>query len=210
MKSERTILITGFDPFGGESVNPSWEAVRQLPDSIFGVRIIKLMIPTVAYKSIDILTKAIEEYGAELAVSVGQAGGRASICLESVAYNENDFKIPDNEGNLLRGIPVIPGSQDGYPSTLDLEAMGKVLLHADIPCKISEDAGRFVCNHLFYGVCDYIKRNNLSTRYGFIHVPYLPEQAEKKGKAESMSLSLITRALSLMLEAYVLSENSLL
>ena len=88
--------------------------------------------------------------------------------------------------------------------------MGKVLLHADIPCKISEDAGRFVCNHLFYGVCDYIKRNNLSTRYGFIHVPYLPEQAEKKGRAESMSLSLITRALSLMLEAYVLSENSLL
>ena len=199
MEKVRTILVTGFDPFGGEPVNPAWEAVKRLPNSVGNCQIVKKMIPTVASKAIAETIAAIEESNAFCCVSIGQAGGRSKVSIERVAVNKDEFKIPDNEGNVLTGCKVVDDGPDEYFSTLPIDKIHETLLEKDIPSEISNSAGLFVCNHLFYGVRHYVENTGKNILSGFIHVPYLPEQAKKNGKDSFMPLEEIVEALEVAL-----------
>ena len=146
------ILVTGFDPFGGESINPAIESVKRLPDSIGENRIIKLEIPTVAKKSISKIEEAIIEHDPDIILSVGQAGGRSDITVERVGINIDDFRIKDNEGNQFIDEPVFKDGESAYFSYLPIKAMVENIISKGIPASVSNTAGTFVCNHVLYGV----------------------------------------------------------
>ena len=196
------ILVTGFEPFGGEKVNPSYEAVKLLPDRIGDAEIIKMEIPTVRRKSIEVLTEKIEEVWPDAVVSVGQSGGAEGIKVERVAINIDDYRIPDNEGNQPADEPVYHGGPNAYFSTLPIKKMRDAIQAKDILAVISDSAGTFVCNHVFYGIrhlCEtkYRDKNIIS---GFIHVPFIPEQTKEKPSVPAMKLDDIVAGLTAALE----------
>ncbi|MDP9801035.1 pyroglutamyl-peptidase [Arcanobacterium wilhelmae] len=145
------ILITGFDPFDGEPINPAWEAVRRLPAEISGARIITAQVPTVFGEAIERTRELIAFHRPSAVVNVGQAGGRTAITVERVAINIDDARIPDNAGHSPIDQPVIPGGPAAYFSTLPVKAMVAVIRAAGLPAALSNTAGTFVCNHLMYG-----------------------------------------------------------
>jgi pyroglutamyl-peptidase len=183
------VLVTGFDPFGGETVNPAIEAVKRLPDRIAGADIVKLEIPTVLYKSLQKIDTAIIKYDPDIIVSVGQAGGRSDITVERIGINCNDCRIPDNEGNKSVDEPVYRDGPDAYFSTLPIKAMVKSIQTAGIPASISDTAGTFICNHVLYGVCYLCEHKYPEKKSGFIHIPYMPSQTVERRNIPSMSLS---------------------
>lgn len=195
------LLLTAFDPFGGESINPAWEAADQLPDEIDGAEILKLTVPTVFGKSIDIVTAAMERLQPDVVLCVGQAGGRAAITVERVAINCMDAAIPDNEGNQPSEEPVRKDGPAAYFSTLPIRKMTEAIQAEGIPAAISNSAGTFVCNQLMYGVLDYAGQQETRCpgkriRAGFLHVPYIPVQAAvKKDPPPSMALDDMVRGL---------------
>lgn len=199
------ILLTGFDPFGGEKMNPALQAVRltQAPD---GITLIKLEVPTVFGKSLSCVTDAIERYHPDSVVCVGQAGGRSAVTPERVAINIMDATIADNEGTVPVDQPVIPGGDAAIFSTLPIKAMVAAMERSGIPAAVSNSAGTFVCNQLMYGVLDYCRRNCPSTTAGFIHVPFLPEQTVDRPQYPSLSLPRIVTALEAALTALFPSE----
>ena len=139
------ILVTGFEPFGGERVNPSIEAVKMLPGQIAGAEIIKLEIPTVCRKSLEIIGQAIEREDPDVVLSVGQAGGRSGISVERVGINVDDFRIPDNEGNQIIDEPIFPEGPAAYFVNVPVKAMVRRILDRGIPASVSNTAGTFVC-----------------------------------------------------------------
>ena len=145
------ILVTGFDPFGGEPINPAIESVKKLPDNIAGAEIIKLEIPTVKKKSIEKIEKAIEEHNPDVILSIGQAGGRFDISIERIGINLDDFRIPDNEGNQTIDEPIFPDGENAYLVNLPVKAMVKNVQKNEIPASVSYTAGTFVCNHVLEG-----------------------------------------------------------
>ena len=185
------LLITGFDPFGGETVNPSWEAVSRLPDSVGHYRLTKLQIPTVFGLAADTVLAAAQD-GPDVILCVGQAGGRDAVTPERIAVNMASAGIPDNSGNQPVEAPILPGGPDGIFSTVPVAAMAAAITAAGLPGKISNTAGTFVCNDTLYRLLTHFARTG--TRVGFVHVPWLPEQA-KEG-APSMTLAEITAALT--------------
>ena len=186
------LLITGFDPFGGETVNPAWEAVSRLPDTIGDYRLTKLQIPTIFRTAAQtVLTAAVAD-APDVILCVGQAGGRAEVTPERIAINLMDAKNPDNAGNLPAEQPVLPGAPDGVFSTVPVRAMADAIVSAGLPGKVSNTAGTFVCNDTLYRLLHHY--TNSQTRVGFIHVPWLPQQA-KEG-APCMSLADILAALT--------------
>lgn len=197
------ILITGFDPFGGEKVNPSYEAVKLLPDKINGATIIKRQIPTVFRKSIEEIEKLIEEANPNIVISVGQAGGRAEVNIERVAINIDDARIKDNEGNQPIDEVIFEDGENAYFSNLPIKAMVEKIKEGGIPACISNSAGTFVCNHIMYGLLYLIDKKYPHIKGGFIHVPYLPEQVVDKRNMPSMSLDNIKKALILAIEAII-------
>lgn len=201
------ILVTGFDPFGGEKINPSYEAVKRLPDMIDDAEIIKMEIPTVMGKSVDVLSEKIEEIWPDAVVSVGQAGGANAIRVERIAVNLDDYRIPDNEGNQPVDMPIYVGGPNAYFSTLPIKEMRDALENRGIAAEISNSAGLFVCNHVFYSV-----RHLCETKYagkgiisGFIHVPFVPEQTKDKPDVPAMELDDIVNGLTAALEVIVKS-----
>lgn len=190
-----TILVTGFDPFGGEAVNPAYEAVKQLPDTIEGHDVIKLEIPTVFGKSGQTLVAALEKYQPELVLCVGQAGGRTDLSFEKVAINFMEARIPDNEGKQPFNQPVISDGATAYFTNLPIKAMAKAVRESGIPSSISYTAGTFVCNELMYHLLHWIDTHNASVRGGFVHVPFAPEQAAQKSGVASMSIDMISQGL---------------
>lgn len=202
-------LITGFDPFNGEKINPAFQAIKGLPDFISDFQIIKLEIPTVFNKSIDILKNAINDHNPDIIICVGQAGGRFDITPEYVAINLDEARIPDNEGNKPSGKPIIDSGENAYFTTLPVKAISKELKESNIPTKISYTAGTFVCNHLFYGLMHIISTSHPNIKGGFIHVPYLPEQVIEKGNQPYMSLDMITEGLTLALKATIEHEEDI-
>ncbi|NLW42383.1 MAG: pyroglutamyl-peptidase I [Tissierellia bacterium] len=197
------ILVTGFDPFGGESTNPSWEAVKLLPDNINGAEIIKMEIPTVFSKAGNLVIEKIEELNPDAVISIGQAGGRATITPEFIGINFVNARIPDNEGEEPIG-NISEYGIDGIFSTLPVERMVERMKEENIPASISYTAGNFVCNHVLYSVLEYIKTNKLNTRSGFIHVPYIPSQVlDKPSNTPSMDLNLIVQGLKVSIEEVV-------
>ena len=184
------ILLTGFEPFDGEAINPAWEAVKRLSrEGIEGIEIICKQVPTVFGISISQAITATDLHQPDIVIAVGQAGGRSAISIERVALNVNDAGIPDNENNQPLDTPVLEGAPAAYFSTLPIKAMVEAIRQAGIPASISNTAGTFVCNHLMYGILHHIAENQLPIQAGFIHLPYLPEQAVNHRGAPSMGLS---------------------
>ena len=186
------LLITGFDPFGGETVNPSWEAVSRLPDVIGGYHLTKLQIPTVFGLAADTVLAAARADAPDVILCVGQAGGRDAVTPERIAINMASARIADNAGNQPAETSVIPGGPDGIFSTVPVLSMADAITAAGLPGKISNTAGTFVCNDTLYRLLHHYA--GTGTRAGFIHVPYLPDQA-KEG-VSSMTLTDIIAALT--------------
>lgn len=186
------LLITGFDPFGGETVNPSWEAVSRLPDSIGDYRLTKLQIPTVFSLAARTVLDAAGEDTPDVILCIGQAGGRDAVTPERVAINMASATIADNAGITLSEEPILPGSPDGIFSTVPVARMAEAIREAGLPGKISNTAGTFVCNDTLYRLLHHFA--GTGTRVGFIHVPYLPQQA--KDGAPSMTQDAIIAALT--------------
>lgn len=197
------ILVTGFDPFGGESINPAIESVKRLPEVIGGAQIVKLEIPTVVHKSLAVIREAILKEDPDMILSIGQAGGRAEITVERVGINVDDCRICDNEGNQPVDEPIYADGPDAYFVTLPIKAMVKAMQDAGIPASVSNSAGTFVCNHVTYGVRYLIEKEFPGKRSGFIHIPYLPSQAASKKAMPSMELDTIVRGLTAAIEAMI-------
>lgn len=203
------ILITGFDPFGGEKINPAWEAVKLMRDNYEGAELIKLQIPTVFKKSVELVHQKMKEIDPDVVISVGQAGGRNNMTVERVAINVMDGTISDNEGFTPIDEPNFADGDVGYFSSLPIKAMVKKMNDAGFPATISETAGTYVCNHVMYGVLYYINREFPNTRGGFIHVPFIPEQVIDKPKFPSMALKDIAKCLELCVEAAIENKKDI-
>ena len=199
------ILLTGFDPFGGEPVNPAEEAVKMVSDNINGAEVIKITIPTVRTKSVKAIEEAIEAHNPDIVISVGQAGGRFDITPERVAINIDDFRIKDNEGNQPTDEIIQEDGQAAYFSNLPVKAMVKHMNDNNIPATLSNTAGTFVCNHILYQLGYIADKYYNDLKFGFIHVPYTPEQVVNKPEQPSMSIENIAKGLETAISA--INEN---
>ena len=201
------ILVTGFDPFGGEKINPALETIKRLPDTILGAQIIKLEIPTVVGKSLAKIKEAVEKENPDVVLSIGQAGGRSEITVERIGINIDDCRIPDNEGNQPIDEPVIKGGPAAYFVTVPIKAIVENIKANKIPASISNTAGTFICNHVCYGVAHLAAARTAAgkpMKSGFIHIPFLPEQViGKPAFTPSMSLETIVSGITHALEAIV-------
>lgn len=173
---EKILLITGFDPFGGAFVNPAWQAVQLLPDTVGNYRLHKLPIPTVFGKAADRVIRQAEELHADVILCIGQAGGRDAVTPERIAVNIRDAKIADNEGNQPQGEFCVPGGPAAYFATVPVAQMAQAIRGTGIRSAVSNSAGAFVCNDTLY--CLLHRYDGTQVRVGFIHVPYAPEQGE--------------------------------
>ncbi|PHM69593.1 pyroglutamyl-peptidase I [Xenorhabdus kozodoii] len=206
----KTILVTAFEPFGGETLNSSWEAVRPLQGcQIAEANIEVCQLPCVFDTSLKHLYATIEHVKPEIVIAVGEAGNRSNISVERVAININDARIPDNAGKQPVDTPVIIGGPTAYFATLPIKAIVDELKRVGIPAKVSQTAGTFVCNHVMYGLLHYLTQHAPAVRSGFIHVPYLPEQATKYSDAPSMAVEMITVALKIAIESALRNENDI-
>jgi len=195
------VLITGFDPFGGESINPAWEAVKAMKDNVDGIEVIKLQIPTVFKKSAEKLFAGIDEHKPDVVICIGQAGGRYDMSVERVAINMDDGRIPDNEGYQPIDTPVYEDGENAYFATLPIKGIVEEIKSAKIPASVSNTAGTYVCNHIIYSLLYYISKNNLDIKGGFIHVPYITEQVVDKKNMPYMEVATITKALECAVQA---------
>jgi len=200
------VLITGFDPFGGEKINPAWEAVKLLPNKIEKIEIIKLQVPTVFRKSVEVLLEGIEKSKPDVVLCVGQAGGRFDLTIERVAINIDDARIKDNEENQPIDEPIYRDGENAYFTTLPIKAMVEKAKSFGVPASVSNTAGTFVCNHIIYSLLYHIEKEKVAKKGGFIHVPYIPEQVLTKKNAPFMSLDMIAKGI----EGFILAirENS--
>lgn len=203
------ILITGFDPFGGEKVNPALEAVKMLPDNIEGAEVYKIEIPTVFRKSLEKIEENILKINPDVVISIGQAGGRFGITPERVAINIDDARIEDNEKNQPIDLPIYEDGEAAYFSNLPVKAIVKEMIENGIPASLSNTAGTFVCNHVMYGVLYLANKKYKNIRAGFIHVPYIPSQVINKPNTPSMALEDIVKGLELSIKAIVLNEKDI-
>ena len=190
----RKLLITGFEPFGGADINPSWEAVRLLPDTLSGFQLHKLRLPVIFGAAADTVLAAAQALCPDVILCVGQAGGRSAVTPERIAVNIRDARIPDNAGNLPQGEFSVEGGAAAYFSTVPVKAMARAIQDAGLPGTVSNSAGTFVCNDLFYTLLHHTA--GTSCRAGFIHVPYLPQQG-----TPSLSLADTVKALSAAISA---------
>ena len=193
-------LVTGFDPFGGDEVNPSSLAVGRLRPSIGDVEVMTAILPTSYAISAKVLMAAIDETRPDIVLCVGQAGGRTDLCLERVGINVQDARIRDNDGNQPIDVPVVAGGPAAYFATLPIKACVAEMRRAGLPAVVSNTAGTFVCNHILYALMDIIRQQPTPMRGGFLHIPYVPEQASRVGGAPSMALDDIVRGIEIILE----------
>lgn len=169
----KKLLISGFEPFGGEKINPSWEAVECLPSEINGYALTKLLLP-VTFGAADILISAAELVAPDVIICIGQAGGRAEITPELVGINLRHASIPDNCGNQPEDEAITPGGAAAYFSTLPVRRMSDAISASGIPSAVSYSAGTYVCNETLYTLLS--RFDGTATRVGFIHIPYSKEQ----------------------------------
>lgn len=207
------ILVTGFDPFNNDTINPAYEAVKKLPNKIKNVEIIKLEIPTSFERSTIVLEKAIKNYKPNIILSIGQAGGRNEITVEKIAINLMEARIKDNDGKQPLNVPIREDGETAYFSNLNVKGIVSYIKENKIPASVSYTAGTFVCNCVMYNILYLINRKYPNIKGGFIHVPFLPEQALLKSPIpSSMSLDNISKAIELAIEAIILNkmDNNLL
>ena len=190
------IIVTGFDPFGGETINPSIECVKALPE-IEGVELIRLELPTVFKESAKRLNEVINEVKPDAVLSVGQAGGRPGITMERIAINVDDARIPDNISQQPIDETIQTKGAAAYFSTLPIKRIVKAIREAGIPVEVSNSAGTFVCNHIMYQALFAATKANKPFKAGFMHIPFIPEQTTDK---PSLPLEESTKALQIAIE----------
>jgi len=200
------VLVTGFDPFGGESINPAWEAVKVIKDEIAGAEVVKMQIPTVVGKSIAKIHDKMVEINPDIVIAVGQAGGRFGVTPERIAINVTDARIPDNEGNQPIDEPIFADGDAAYFSNLPVKAMVQAIKDAGYPSVLSNTAGTYICNHVMYGILYYIQKEFPNARGGFIHVPFAASQVVNKPNTASMAIADITASIEAAIKAAV--ENA--
>ncbi len=181
------ILVTGFDPFGKDKINPALEAIKELPSEINGHEVITLEVPTVGFKSLEVIEEGIKKYDPDIVLSIGQAAGRFDITVERVGINLDDYRIPDNDGNQFIDSKIFEDAPDAYIVKLPVKKMVENIKANGIPASVSMTAGTFVCNHVLFGVSHILATKYKGKRNGFIHIPCLPEQAVDKRNMPSMS-----------------------
>ena len=203
------VLVTGFQPFGKETMNPSFEAVRMLPDEIAGVQIVKEEIPVVFRKGGQAVHEAVRRENPDIVILVGQAGGRAAMTVERVAINCEDCPsgFPDNEGNAPQDEKIYADGPDAYFATIPIKAMVKKMIDNGVPASVSNTAGTYVCNDLMYHLLYQLAHEFPNTRGGFIHVPYATIQNHPN--MASMTLEEISRGLLLSVEAAIENEQDI-
>jgi len=195
------VLVTGFEPFKKEKVNPSWEVCRKLSEAeIEGTTITVRKLPVIFDEARKKAVEYCDEVNPDVIFHLGEAGGRTHISLERIAINCDDAQIKDNKGQKRDGKIIEQHGGDGYFTTIPAKEIVKALKKAGIPAVVSNSAGTYLCNHVFYGMLHHVKRKNLPIKVGFIHLPYLPQQTvDKPGKA-SMSLDVMVEAVKVAIE----------
>ncbi|WP_416757570.1 pyroglutamyl-peptidase I [Roseateles sp. So40a] len=202
----KNVLVTGFEPFGGEHINPSWELARALNgEAIGGARVVAVQLPCVFGEALRRLNEALARVKPVAVLAIGQAGGRCDLSLERVAINVDDARIPDNAGAQPVDEPVIASGPAAFFSTLPIKAIVAALREAGYPASVSQTAGTFVCNHLFYGLQHRLDGQHV--RSGFMHIPYLPEQAARHAGAPSLPLSTLIDATRLVLQVALTAQE---
>ena len=197
------VLVTGFDPFGGEKLNPALEAIKSLPSEIQGAEVRWLEVPTVFYKSAKILEEEIRIYQPDIVLCIGQAGGRKGLTPERVAINQDDARIQDNEGNQPIDLPIRPDGASAYFSSLPIKAMVQAIKEEGLPASVSNTAGTFVCNHLMYQVLYLVEKEFPTIKAGFLHIPYMMEQVIDKPNTPAMDLVDIVRGIEAAIRATI-------
>ncbi|MBR2670644.1 MAG: pyroglutamyl-peptidase I [Oscillospiraceae bacterium] len=197
------ILLTAFDPFGGDTVNPAQKAVEAVSDHIAGAEIVKIIVPTVFDKSIGTVYEAMKREQPDVTFCIGQAGGRYELTPERVAINLNDARIPDNEGKQPLDQKIFEDGENAYFTLLPVKAMVERIRQAGIPASVSYTAGTFVCNHLMYGVLYHISKEFQGMKGGFMHVPFLHEQVLTKPGTPSLSKEDIVKGIEAAITAIV-------
>jgi len=211
------ILLTGFEPFGGETVNPSWIAAEAASATLRadGHAVAAVELPCVFGQSVVVLREALQHHKPELVICVGQAGGRPRISLERVAINCDDARIPDNAGNRPVDEEVIPGGPAAYFSSLPVKASLAALRSAGIPAEVSQSAGTYVCNHVFYALMHVINTveeqaiATPATRGGFIHVPYETQQVPKGSGTPSLPAAVMAEALAVVVRTALATTSEI-
>lgn len=201
------VLLTGFEPFGGESLNPAQEAVKMVKENIKGADVVKCYVPVVFGKAIETVYQAMKKENPDVVLLIGQAGGRYEITPERVAINCDDGRIPDNEGNQPVDQPVFADGPVAYFSTLPIKKMVEYMKKANVPAAVSNTAGTYVCNHLMYGTLYHIAKEFPNTIGGFMHVPFLHEQVMNKKETPSLSIDDVVKGIEASIEAIVDSKN---
>ena len=197
------ILVTGFDPFGEDKINPAIEAVKRLDDEIAGAQIIKLEIPTVFGDCADVVHEAILKEKPDYVLNIGQAGGRYGLTPERVAINFDDGRIADNKGYQPLACPIHEDGQNAYFTQLPVKAMARAIREAGLPSSVSTTAGTFVCNHIMYQVQYMIDKEFHDLKAGFMHIPYLPEQVVAKPETPCLSLADDVKGITAAISAIV-------
>lgn len=195
------VLVTGFEPFGGETTNPSWDLCALLPKAIGGARLETLRVPCEFRRSIGTVVGAIERMKPAIVLCLGLAGGRSALGFERVAINVDDASQPDNAGAAPVDVPIAANGPAAHFATLPVKAMAAAARAAGVPAAISNSAGTYVCNHLIYGVLHYIEAGGLATRAGFVHVPYADHQVADKPGVPSMSVATMARGIEAAIAA---------
>lgn len=190
----KKLLITGFEPFGGETTNPSWDALANIPDTVGDYQLTKLEIPVVFGVSAETVIRKAEEIEADVVLCIGQAGGRDAITPELVGINLRHGSIPDNDGNQPCDDEIVASGDKAYFTTIPSRRIAEAIAAKGIPARLSYSAGAYVCNDVIYSLLH--RFNGTDTRFGFIHVPYSTDQ----GKQPSMSLEKITEAILIAIE----------
>ena len=197
------VLVTGFEPFGGEKVNPALEAIKGLPAEIHGAVVRWVEVPTVFHKSAQVLEEEMDCYQSDFVLCIGQAGGRSSLTPERVAINQDDARIPDNEGNQPIDLPIRPDGAPAYFSSLPIKAMVQAIKKEGLPASVSNTAGTFVCNHLMYQVLYLLEKKFPQVKAGFMHIPYMMEQVVNRPTTPAMSLVDIRRGIEAAIGAII-------
>jgi pyroglutamyl-peptidase len=205
----KVVLVTGFEPFGGEAMNPSWEICERLAREISGYRVETCLVPCAFRDAIDVVADAIERHRPLLVLSLGQAGGRTAMGVERVAINVDDARIADNAGAQPVDAPIAPDGPAAHFATVPVKAMAAAIRSAGVPAEVSNTAGTFVCNHLMYGVLHFIAARGHAARAGFIHVPYAEEQVLDKPGVASMSVASMVKAVEAAVAAALMHSTDI-
>ena len=197
------VLLTGFEPFGGESINPAYEAIKLLPQQIGGATIVKKEIPVVFDEGAEVVLQTIRTEKPDIVISVGQAGGRTGITPEFVGINYQDARIPDNAGNQPLSHRIKEDGENAYFSLLPVKAMVTAMKEAGIASSVSYSAGTYVCNDVMYQLLYAVQKEFPGVRAGFIHVPFMTEQVADKPQVPALPLETISKGLALCVEAAI-------